>query len=76
MSDKPQERRADYILLGEISADIKTVKSDMKVVKERVEKHGKDLAVLNFRSSAYGFVSGLVATTLLYLKMSIAKGGH
>lgn len=75
MADE-KERRSDYILLGEISADIKTVKGDMRIVKEKVNKHGEDLAALNVRTGLVGALSGSIATIILYLKLTMAKGGH
>lgn len=76
MSDNTQERRKDYMLLGQISADIKTIKDDVKTIEGKVDKHSEDLAALKVKAGIWGFVAGALGTIGLYLKLTFAKGGH
>ena len=76
MGGSHQERRKDDFLLGQISADIKTVKGDVKGIKIKVDKHGEDLAALKVKASLWGFASGAISTIALWAKISFSKGGQ
>jgi hypothetical protein len=76
MLENQQERRKDYLLLGQISADIKTVKEDVKIVKEKVDKHGEDLAGLKVKAGIWGGISGVVMVIPIYAKYFFSRYGN
>lgn len=69
MLENQGERRKDYLLLGEISADIKTVKEDVKIVKKKVDKHGEDVAALKVKAGVWGALSGVVTGVIAALPL-------
>ena len=84
MTDKPQERRADYLLIGGMAEKIDTVHEGQKqIVKtlvkidDKVDKHGEEIAALNVKAGIWGAIAGLAMAVPLYLKWAlISKGGH
>jgi hypothetical protein len=76
MSNDPKERRSDYLLLGGVVEKLDTIDKRTERMEIKVNKHGEDLAALNVRTGIVGFLSGSVSTIILYLKLSMAKGGH
>ena len=76
MADDQKERRSDYLLLGEMSADIKTIGERTLRMEKKVDKHSEDLAALNVKAGVWGALSGFAVVIPLYVKHFMARGGH
>lgn len=75
MVDKPEERRADYLLIGGMAEKIDAIDGRTKRMETKVNKHGEDLAALNVKAGLWGGIAGLVTVVPLYVKFFFAKGG-